>query len=366
MFERADGQWVGSVSLGYAADGKRKRKTVYGATKGEVLAKLDALRASARVGNLPHVGSLTVGQLLSRWVESSKPGSATRTHEERERLVNTHLLPRLGGVKLSALNSLHVEGFYADMRRDGVGGWAVRHSADALGVALNHAVRLKLISSNPAAAVGKPRPPAREMLFLTDGQAKRVMATAVGKPIAPLIVIALGSGCRQGELLALTWDDIDTRAGTLTVRKALSRTKAGFVVKVPKTPQSRRTIRLPAFAVQALAAHKVAMMKAGRIAGPVFCTRTGGHLDKKNVLRAFRAVVKRVPNVEGEKPVPPKLRFHDLRHTHASILLSKGHSLRAVSQRLGHANPNMTLRVYAHVLPTDDEQLAAGLERMIG
>ena len=163
VYRRADGQWVGSISLGYADSGKRKRKAVYGATKKEVMDKLDRFRAEARVGSLPGAGELTVGQLLDRWLESSKASTETRTFEERQRLVKNHLRPRLGGLKLAKVNALHVESFYADMARDGVGATTVRHVANVLGVAFSHACKLKLLPFNPAAAIQKPKAPKRQM-----------------------------------------------------------------------------------------------------------------------------------------------------------------------------------------------------------
>lgn len=383
IFQReSDGLWVGTVSLGFDGEGKRIRRTVYGNTKAEVQKKLDSLRTEVRTGNLPEAGSLTVGQLLDRWLTSDEQKSATRTHEERERLIKNHLKPRLGGVKLSKLNALHVEGLYADMVRDKVGPFAIRSAADVLSIALNAAVRLKLISSNPAAAVKKPKTPKREMLCLNDAQAKTVLAAAASAPIGPLVVAALGTGCRQGELLALTWEDVDLKNGTLTVRRSLAQTKAGFVTKEPKTSASRRTLTLPGFVVEALTALQALRLKAGLLDKPVFCTRNGGYLCKKNVLRAFRGVVAKANKgirsaaeaaqddamADGEggvKPISEKVRFHDLRHTVASLLLSKGHSLKAVSQRLGHANPTMTLRVYAHTMPNDDAKLAEGLACMM-
>jgi integrase len=287
---------------------------------------------------------------------------------------------------LAKLNALHVEGLFADMNRDGKGAFTIRAAADLLSIALNHAVRLKLIRANPAAAVKKPKTPKREMVCLTDTQAKAVLAAADGAPVGPLVVTALGTGCRQGELLALMWEDIDLKAGTFTVRRSLAQTQTGYIVKEPKTAASRRTLTLPGFVVDALTTLKAARMKAGLLDGPVFCTRTGGHLDKKNVLRAFRGVVANankttsstaeqsgqqhhpagtVEHHDELKLIPVKVRFHDLRHTVASLLLSKGHSLKAVSQRLGHANPSMTLRVYAHTMPNDDANLADGLARMM-
>src|SRR5207245_36881 len=149
------------------------------------------------------------------------------------------------------------------------------------------------------------------------------------------------------------------------VRRCLSETRQGFVLKEPKTAASRRTVTLPDFVVEALVEHKAAMLKAGLMGAPVFCSRTGNHIFKRNLLRAFWAAIKgandlaeKLPPEERElKTIHEGLRFHDLRHTSASVLLSQGQSLRAVSQRLGHSNPALTLRVYAHCLPSDDAQL---------
>jgi integrase len=388
VFERDDGLWVGCISLGYTESGKRKRKTVYGATKKAVLDELDRLRSEARVGSLPDAGGLTVGQLLDRWLESSKASTEARTFEERQRLVRNHLRPRLGGLRLARVNALHVESFYADMARDGVGATTIRHSANVLGVALSHACNLKLIPFNPAAAIKKPKAPRRHMLFLTPEQVKILLDAARGRPCFPLVVLALATGCRQGELLALMWEDLDLANGTLTVRRSLAQTDKGFVVKEPKTAASRRTITLPDLAVAVLTEHKAAALRAGLLGAPVFCTRGGNWLLKRNVLRALRAVIRRANTPPGKinrggrpkksapprpkeefemlKLIPAKLRFHDLRHTVASILLSQGQSVRAVSQRLGHSNPALTLRVYAHCMPSDDPQLAAALNKMLG
>ena len=388
IYRRADGQWVGSISLGYAESGRRKRKTVYGASKKEVIDKLDRFRSEARVGNLPDAGGLTVGQLLDRWLQSSKASTETRTFEERERLVKNHLRPRMGGLKLTKVNALHVESFYADLARDGVGATTIRHAANVLGVALSHACNLKLIPFNPVAAIKKPKAPKRQMLFITPEQVKILLAAAKGRPCFPLVVLALATGCRQGELLALTWNDIDLAKAALTVRRSLAQTDNGFEVKEPKTAASRRTITLPGLAVSVLAQHKDAALKAGLLDAPVFCTRDGNWLLKRKVIRSLRAVIRRANTPpgginkggrpkKGEAPhvkeefemlnlIPARLRFHDLRHTVASVLLSQGESVRAVSQRLGHSNPALTLRVYAHCMPSDDPQLAAALNKMLG
>jgi len=226
------------------------------------------------------------------------------------------------------------------------------------------------------------------MLFLTPEQVKILLAAALDQRCYPLLILALATGCRQGELLALSWEDLDLQNGAVTVRRSLAQTGQGFEVKEPKTAASRRTIALPDLAVSVLTAHKAAKLKAGPLSAPVFCTRDGGYLLKRNVLRSLRAVVRRANTPcgkinkggrpkkgEGPRPkdsfellklIPAKLRFHDLRHTVASVLLSQGQSVRAVSQRLGHSNPAVTLRIYAHCMPSDDAQLAAGLNRVFG
>jgi integrase len=358
------------VSLGYSGTGKRKVKAVYGRSKKEVLDKLDKLRTVVKVTNLPDPGRLTVGQLLDRWLESLKHKVSAATYEQKEIHTRVHLKPRIGGIRLAEINGLHLEGLLAELRNDGVKPFAARHALDALNYALNFAVRLRLVGANPCRAIDKPTPKGRERDYLTPDQARLVRVESEGLPVHPLLVLALATACRQGELLALAWEDVDLAGGMLTVRRSLSVTKDGFKVKDPKTKAARRTVTLPPFAVDVLTSLKAARMKSGQLSSPIFCTRSGNYLNKNNVLRAFRGVISRVnarlAEQNGATLIPTAIRFHDLRHTVASILLSSGHSLRAVSQRLGHSNPAMTLRVYAHCLPGDDGKLAEGLARMLG
>jgi integrase len=167
----------------------------------------------------------------------------------------------------------------------------------------------------------------------------------------------------------------------VAVQRSLAQIKGDFVVKEPKSKRSRRSIKLPRFVLTALQTHRQAMLREGNITAPVFCTKTGNYIGKSNLVRqVFKPVLKRANEQarkvaqersakEGnviEPALLPTIRFHDLRHTHATGLLAHGYSIKAVSQRLGHASIELTLRVYAHVLPTDDAALADGLERMFG
>jgi integrase len=240
---------------------------------------------------------------------------------------------------------------------------------------MRHAVRLKLIAFNPAADVTKARPEDREMLFLTEPQAKLFLDAARGHRFYPLFALAIGSGMRQGELLGLQWSDLDLEKGAVTVSRSLAQIKGQFILKEPKSKRSRRTITLPRFVVNALRDHRQTILKEGNIAAPVFCTRTGNFIAKSNLIRQVHKPIVRRANEraveaaknQGTQPdLLPDIRFHDLRHTHATNLLAQGYAIKAVAQRLGHASIEITLRVYAHVLPTDDAALAEGLDRMFG
>jgi integrase len=375
VYQRADGRWVGSVSLGYDGAGKRKRRVVYAATKGEVQAELRKLQTSADAGTLGDASRVTVGEYLTRWLENTaRPRIGPVTYARYEQLVRLHVRPLLGGLPLAKLRAAHVEQFYADLERKGESPIARRQAGRLLTAALRHAVvGLKQIPHNPAADIPKPRAESREMHFLTEPQVRQFLDAARGKRLYALFALAIGSGMRQGEMLALRWSDIDFDAGTVAVRRSLSVVKGEFVEKEPKSKAGRRTISVSPWVVDALRDHRAKMLAEGNIAAPVFCTRVGTFIEKTNLVRRFfRPVLDKANELAAEKAgggVPallPPIRFHDLRHTHATLLLSQGQSIKAVSYRLGHAKADVTLRVYAHVLPTDDAKLAEGLNRLYG
>ncbi len=374
VFQReSDGLWVGTLSLGYDANGKRIRKTVYAPTKSETTGKLRKIQNEFDAGRLVDAEELTTKEYLTRWLaNTAKESIGDGTWERYRQLVEGYLVPLLGGIKLHKLRPLHVEQCYASLKAGTnlpkkVGADARKSAGVVLSIALKHAVRTGLIQSNPAADVKKARPVAREMAFMTAVQAKRFLVSAKPNQNFALFSLALGSGARQGELLGLSWPDLDFEKGTMDVRRSLSQVRGVFALKEPKSKSGRRTISLSPLVMAALAEHRSTAFKAGRITGPVFCTRTMGWLDRKNVLRAFRKIVKntnaaertRAAEADSEPDViPEKIRFHDLRHTHASGLIAAGGSIKAVSRRLGHADVSITLRVYAHVMPDDDEKLA--------
>jgi integrase len=269
-----------------------------------------------------------------------------------------HIKPSLGGVKLSKLTDFHIEQFYAGLEKAGVGSTTRKMCSMILGKALRRAVKLKLISASPATDVSKPRREQKEIQFLDDAQIRAFLQAARSHRLSALFTLAVATGARQGELLGLRWSDVDFDKGTISIARTLTQVGGEYALKETKSKASRRTITLPAFAVQALREHQALMLREGNISNPVFCSRPGNFIGRVWLLRMLRPILR--------KASLPEITFHALRHTHATSLLASGHSIKAVAARLGHSDVKVTLSVYAHVLSTDDAKLAARLDQMFG
>jgi len=196
---------------------------------------------------------------------------------------------------------------------------------------------------------------------LDSEQAKRILEASRGDRLEALYVLAVTAGLRVGELLGLKWEDVDLDTGVLRVRRTRSRAKTGPTFTAPKNGKGRQ-LRLTRRAVEALKSHKAAQnterLKAGSLwegDNLVFCTHAGRPLDFRNLAKAsFKPLLK--------KAGLPDIRFHDLRHTCATLLLSRGHHPKLVQELLGHASVAMTLDRYSHVLPGMGDQTAAAME----
>jgi integrase len=358
--QRPSGRWEAKITVGYDGNGRRIRRAVYGDTKEEVQDKLMELRGQAKAGTLVDPTTLTLAEYLTNWLANTvKPKTSPTTHARYESLVRLKISPHIGGLKVSTLVPMHVYHLMGELERAGESLWTRKLAGTLLHNALKQAVRLRLLSHNPAADVPRAKPAEKEMRIFTEPEVRTMIEAAKGRRYGALFVTAVGTGLRQGELLALQWTDIDFEKGTLSVRRTLAEIKGQFVLKEPKSKHSRRTITLPGFVLDALRQHRAKMLAEGNIAGPVFCSKGGTWLRKSNMIRqAWKPMLK--------KAGLPVIRFHDLRHTHASLLLAHGESIKEVSRRLGHGTIDITLRVYAHLLPDADATLSERMQKMFG
>jgi integrase len=261
------------------------------------------------------------------------------------------------------------------LERNGVSPRGQQMAGTVLHTALRDAVRLRLIPFNPASEIAKPRPPKRKMQAYDVGQVSRFLEAARDDRLSALYVLALDSGMRQGELFALQWSDIDFSTGSILVQRSLEEINGKHRLKEAKSAKSCRRINLSRFTLDALHDHRSRMLVEGRPAGPVFCDRDGGWLRKGNVMRrSFWPIIDRAngnsredAKKTGTEPVLlPRIRFHDLRHTCATLLLLENINVKVVSERLGHASVQLTLDTYSHVLPTLQQKAAESMDGILG
>lgn len=383
IFQRADGRWCGSAYV-TTTDGTSRRVYVYGTTWREASDKLtakiaDSVRGTAVVAKDPTV---TVGQYLTSWLHTvARPRLRPTTFHSYEQTTNRFLIPGLGTRRLGTLTVSDVRAFLnqvattcqccargIDARRDpkdrdparrphccAVGNCChktlspttVRYIRALLSTALADGVREDLLGRNVAAAVRLPTPRASFEPF-TATEARKYLRVAKNHRHGPLFELALRTGLRQGELLGLRWDDLDLQAGHLTVRRTLARTPGGPTFQDVKTHRSARRITIPTECVTSLRWYhrrqQIDQREAGeawRDLGLVFTRTTGGPLDAAYMHRTHQAICD-LADVR-------KIRFHDLRHSAATLLLEQGVELVVVKDLLGHAQIQTTADIYTHV-----------------
>jgi integrase len=358
LYQRGDGLWVGSLSLGYDQAGKHRRRVVYGKTKREAQQKLDKMKRDAAGGMLVEPTRQTVEGYLRQWLEAARPTIRRNTHRCYEGIIRNHVAKHIGPVALSKLTALGVQGLYAAMQAAGDSP-RLRHLTHAvLHRAFKQAVRQNLIPRNPCDAVSPPRVARATMKALNADEAGRLLSAAAGDRLEALFVLALATGMRQGELFGLMWPDLDLDAATLSVQRQLEEINGQHALTEPKSARGRRRIDLPAVAVRAMWEHKARMLAEGHLDGPVFCDSRGGFLRKSNFIRqVFKPLLTRAEL--------PDIRFHDLRHTAATLLLAQGVHPKIVQERLGHAQISLTLDTYSHVLPSMGQEAAAKLDGVL-
>ena len=339
-----------------------KRRYVSAKKKSDAEKLLRQAMSDADRGLTFDAGTLTLGSYLQRWLEDSvKDTVRTTTHERYEQITRKHITPVLGDIKLKDITAAHVRGLYMD-KLQFLSPRTVQYIHVTLHKALKQAVRDGLIPRNATEAVKPPQVRREEIRPLTPEQVKALLEAAHRDRLEALYVLAVHTGLRQGELLGLRWEDVDLDEGTLQVRRTLTTAKGGPVLSAPKTKGSKRSVKLSESSIDALRSHLQRQLEEidrvgslWRENGLVFASETGEPLDRRSVTNhRFKPLLKRAGL--------PQIRFHDLRHTCATLLLSKNVNPKIVSEMLGHATIAITLDTYSHVLPNMQSEAAKALE----
>jgi integrase len=342
-------------------------------TKKEAEAELSSLLTQRNSGSYVEPAKETLGRFLDRWLETERPSLAGKTFERYQGIVERNIKPSLGNVALSQLDSLTIQEFYTRLltaghalgtpeKPRGLSPQSVVHIHRLLSKALRYAVELKLLQRNPAGAgsVEPPRPVRQEMRALTEPESAWLMHASAGTRLYLPVLLALTTGLRRGEIFGLRWSDLDLTRGELTVNQSLEQTKdGGLRFKPPKTKAGRRPVSLPRIAVEALCSHQDEQNRVREMYGDSYQDSSlvlpwpdGSPWSPDAFTSAFS---------DFARKIGLKVRFHDLRHSHASQLLRGGASIKLIQQRLGHSTPAITLAVYSHITPADDQRAAEGL-----
>jgi integrase len=371
--ERSPGSFELRYNLGTdPATGKRKTitATVRGWRK-DAERELRRLLRSLDMGEHVDPNRITVRAWLAMWLDAVRAEVAPKTHERYGEIVNHFLVPALGNLQLSKLAPAHIQeaynGWASGGRRDGKSGGLSprtrRHIHRILSAALARAVEQQLIARNPCDVFRKrlPKVERREMAILTAEQSARLLDAVMHSHIYWPTLIALSTGARRGEVLAIRWRNVDLDRGTVRIVESLEQTKTGLRFKSPKTDRAR-AVTVPSFAIEEMRrlkreqAESLLVLGVRQTGDTLVCARRdGAPLQPQSLTHEFPRFLSRLKDF-------PRVRFHDLRHSHATQLLLAGVHPKVAQERLGHSTVATTLDLYSHVTATMQEDAAGRLD----
>jgi integrase len=342
-----------------------KRQTIYAETRKEAAEKLARALADRADGIVFDDKNLTLGEYLDRWLSDAVRGTVRESTYSRDKyLVTNHVKPSIGRVKLKNVNALHLQSHYRERLDSGLSGSTVQKIHHVLHKALTQAMRWDLIPRNPADLVKAPTPTPKEMHPLSALEARKLLEAARGDRLEALYVLAVHTGMRRGELLALKWADVDLDLATVRVRRTLTRGEdgRGYVMGAATKNGKGRHVRLTTRAVEALKRHRARQAKEKLKVGGlyrdqdlVFAGEGGNPINPSNLRnRSFKPLL--------ERAGLPRITFHDLRHTCASLLFQRNVHPKFVQELLGHASVAITLDTYSHMLPGMGSEAADAIE----
>lgn len=358
--KRKDGRWEGRYTAGYDPDtGKRIIKNVLGKTQAEVKEKLRKAIEDSQKLDYAKVGKYTVGQWMDEWFEAYaivkvRPSS----HQTYKGYIDNHIKPNIGNIPIEKLTSLQLQKLYkklltegrvprieSEKQPKGLSAKTVRNINQVISSAMSMAVKHKLILSNPTEGCELPKIEHKEMKTISAGQLGAFLREAKESGVYEMYYLDLATGLRRGELLGLKWEDIDLENGIIHVRRQVARVN-GEVREMPlKTKNSYRSISISQDAVALLKG-----MKAKQVCDYVFPSASGGPISPDSVNNMLHRVLQRAGL--------PSIRFHDLRHTFATLALQNGVDIKTVSGMLGHFSAGFTLDTYAHITTAAQKEAA--------
>jgi len=361
-YKRPDGRWEAKLTLPNGA-----RKSVYGRTRADAKAKAAELMRRSDQGLDVLSREQTLAEFLERWLaDVAARRVRPSTRESYERVIRVRILPALGKTKLSAVTPLQLQALYSRLLDKGLAPASVVRTHAILHGAFRQAVRWNILPRNPADAASPPSIPRQEMRALTRDQVMSLIDTAPDPVMKTLYAVAATAGLRRGELLGLKWPDVDFARGTMVVQRTAHRIRGeGIVYGEPKTNAARRSIRLGSFVLELLRKHRASQLEHRLKAGPawqetgvIFTSLYGTPLEAARVSRIFQR--------DLANAGLPRVRFHDLRHTAATLLIEQGVPIKAVQSTLGHSTIATTMDVYAHLTPAMQESVAEAIDRLFG
>ena len=364
---RKDGRWEGRVVVGYDEKGRPKTKNVLAKTKSECSAKLKALNASLQEQKPEKPkGDMTFGTWLDHWYQREcKPQIRPKTQADYENRIYQHIIPELGSIPLAKLIAADLQQFYNRLKEGGRllrveqygPGLSVRMVKSChvtCRMALDQAVAQGLILKNPALSCKAPVTRPKEMQVLTGEEIQRLLIQAKEDNCFELFLLELTTCLRRGEILALWWDDLDFRTGTLRVERQVQRIQGKLVVAQPKTRASSRSILLSAPILKILKQYQQSVSSRWVFPSP---KKEDSPLDPAAVRKKLAAVLKRAGCHAA--------RFHDLWHTLATSAMEHGMDVKTLSTVIGHVSSTTTLNVYAHITDEMRQKAADKIDRAI-